>query len=111
MRLRIASAGSDHVLLRAEPDSGLVGARIDGSAARFGTGGKKDSFFIRCAGQSCDGAILDLVTARPGPLMLTLIGIRFGLPPTAAPLVTARPATSQPQYNPDSSFAVVRARL
>ena len=111
MRLRIASAGSDHVLLRAEPDSGLVGARIDGSAARFGKGGKKDPFFIRCAGRSCDGAVIDLVTARPGPLVLTMIGIRFALPPAAAPLVAARPGNAQPQYNPDSSFAVDRVRL
>lgn len=111
IRLRLASGGSDQILLRAAPDSGLIGVRVAGSAARFGTGGKKDPFFIRCAGRSCDDAVMDLFVARPGPLDIALIGIRFGLPAAAAPLVAARPATAQPQYSPDSSFAVGRARL
>jgi hypothetical protein len=109
--LRIAGGGADHVLLRGEPDSGLRAVRIDGSAARFGAGPKKDPFFIRCAGRSCDGATIDLLVGRPGPLTLTIIGIRFGLPAAAAPLAAARPATAQPQYNPDSSFAVDRITL
>jgi hypothetical protein len=111
IRIRLASNGSDQIVLRGEPDSGLVGVRIAGSAARFGTGGKKDPFLIRCAGRSCDGAVIDLVTTRRAPLKLTLIGIRFGLPAAAAPLVAARPATAQAQYSPDSSFAVDRVRL
>ncbi|MDB5694383.1 MAG: family metallo-hydrolase [Alphaproteobacteria bacterium] len=109
--LRIESQGSDQVLLRGEPDSGLSAVRIAGSPARFGTGKKTDPFFIRCAGRSCDGAVIELLTARPGPLTLTLIGIRFGLPTAAAPLAAARPATAQPQYSPDSSFAVDRIKL
>ncbi|HEX4738929.1 MAG TPA: M20/M25/M40 family metallo-hydrolase [Allosphingosinicella sp.] len=111
IRLRFASAGADQILLRAEPDSGLVGASVAGSDARFGAGKKTDPFFIRCAGRTCDGAVMDLRVGRPGPLTLTVIGIRFGLPGAAAPLVAARPATSAPQYSPDSSFAVDRIRL
>jgi hypothetical protein len=111
IRLRLVGNGSDQLVLRGEPDSGLVGVAIAGSAARFGAGGRKDPFFIRCAGRSCDGAVIDLVTAKPGPLNLTLVGIRFGLPAAAASLVAARPATAQPQYSPDSSFAVDRVRF
>ncbi|MEA3002652.1 MAG: hypothetical protein QOH81_1440 [Sphingomonadales bacterium] len=109
--LRLASGGSDQMVLRGEPESGLRGVRIAGSAARFGAGRKTDPFFIRCAGRSCDGATIELLTARPGPLDLTLIGIRFGLPAAAAPLVAARPVTAQPQYSPDSSLVVDRLRL
>jgi len=54
---------------------------------------------------------MDLHVGHPGPLALTVIGIRFGLPAAAAPLIAARPATAQPQYSPDSSFAVDRVRL
>jgi hypothetical protein len=111
IRLRLFSSGADQILFRAEPDSGLAGAAIAGSVARFGSGKKTDPFFIRCAGRSCDGAVMDLFVGRPGPVTLTLIGIRFGLPPAAAPLLAARPATAEPQYSPDSSFAVDRIRL
>lgn len=111
IRLRLAGEGADQILLRAEPGSGLIGARIAGSNARFGAGKRTDPFFIRCAGRSCDGAVMDLVVGRPGPLAMTLIGIRFGLPPAAAPLVAARPALAEPQYSPDSSFAVDRVQL
>ncbi|HEY1604631.1 MAG TPA: hypothetical protein VGF77_03445 [Allosphingosinicella sp.] len=111
IRLRLAGAGADQILLRAAPDAGLVGAGIAGSAARFGPGGKKDPYFIRCAGRSCDGAAIDLRVGRPGPLALTLIGVHFALPPAAAPFVAARPVTAEPQYSPDASFAVDRIRL
>jgi hypothetical protein len=108
--LRIASGGADQILLRAEPDSGLVSAAVGGSAARFQKGGKDEPFFIRCAGRSCDGATLQLV-APMRPLTLTVIAIRFGLPAEAAALVRGRPANAQAQYSPDSSFAWTRVRL
>jgi hypothetical protein len=111
IRLRLAANGANQLVLRGEPDSGLAAVAIAGSVARFGAGRSKDPFFIRCAGRSCDGAVIDLLTARPGPLKLTLIGVHFGLPPAAAPLVAARPAAAQPQYSPDSSFAVDRISL
>lgn len=109
--IRIAAGGADQVVLRGAPDSGLEAVRIAGSPARFGIGGKKDPFFVRCAGRSCDGAVMDLLVRRAGPLVLTAIGVRAGLPDAAAPLVAARPATAQPQYSPDSSYAVQRIRL
>ena len=111
IRFRIASQGADQVVLRAEPSSGLEAVRIAGSLGRFGAGGKQDPFFVRCAGRSCDGAVMDLLVGRAGPLDLTLIGIRFGLPAAAAPLLAARPVAAQPQYSPDSSYAIDRLRL
>jgi hypothetical protein len=110
LSLRIAG-GADQVVIRGEPDSGLRAVRIAGSAARFGAGKKKDPFFIRCAGRSCDGAALDLLTSRPGPLRLVVIGIHFGLPAAGAPLAAARPATAQAQYSTDSSITVDRIVL
>jgi hypothetical protein len=109
--IRIAARGADQVMLRGEPDAGLAAIRIADSTARFGAGNPKDPFFIRCAGRSCDGAVMDLLVRRPGPLAVTIVGIHFALPAEAAPLVAARPATAQPQYSPDSSFAVDRIRL
>jgi hypothetical protein len=37
--------------------------------------------------------------------------MRSGLPPQARALVAARPATAQPQYVPDASYAIGRLRL
>jgi hypothetical protein len=101
----------DQTLLRFEPKAALLKVRMGGSIARVGKGGGKDPFFVRCVGQSCDGGVVYLLTARPEPLAVTVIGIRFGLPPEAARLVAARPPTAQPQYSPDSSFVVDRVRF
>ncbi|HEY0412188.1 MAG TPA: M20/M25/M40 family metallo-hydrolase [Allosphingosinicella sp.] len=111
LTLRLASGGVEAVLLRAEPEAGLRAVRVAGSYAAFGKGGKKDPFFLRCQGRSCDGAVIDLLVAGPKPAELTLVGIRSGLPAAAAPLVRARPADAQPQYAPDQSYAVVRLRV
>jgi hypothetical protein len=79
--------------------------------ARFGRGGRKDAYVLRCSGRSCDGAVVDLLVGSRAPLPLTLIGIRAGLPPEGAPLLRARPANAQPQYSPDGTIGVAKLRL
>jgi len=111
LALRLRANGAEQLVLRGEPDAEVKAVRIGGSLARTGKGAAKDPYFVRCVGRSCDGAVLDLLVGGRGPLSLTLIGIRSGLPPEAAVLVRARPATAQPQYSPDVTIGVAKVRL
>jgi hypothetical protein len=111
LTLRLTAGGAEQIVLRAEPDAAVKAVRIGGSFAHAGKGSAKDPYFIRCAGRSCDGAVAELLVGGRGPLALTLIGVRAGLPPEAAPLLRARPADAQPQYSPDSSIGVTKIRL
>lgn len=111
LTLRLHANGAEQILLRAEPDAGLRAVRVGGSLARTGKGAAKDPYFFTCAGRSCDGATVDLIVDKAGPLPLTLIGVRAGLPPEGGALVRARPAYAQPQYRPDSTIGVANVRL
>jgi hypothetical protein len=99
------------VLLRAEPEAGFVAARAGGTVRRYGAGGKKDDFILRCVGRSCDGMRIDLLLSAKAPFEAILVGVRAGLPAAAAPLVRARPALAAPQYSPDSTIALTKVRL
>jgi hypothetical protein len=99
------------VLLRAKPEAGFLAARAGGVTARFGRGGPKDDFVLRCTGRSCDGLRVELLVAAKSAVEGTVVGIRSGLPPAAAPLVRARPPLAAPQYSPDSTIAVGKVRL
>ncbi|HKR25264.1 MAG TPA: hypothetical protein VJS15_08400, partial [Allosphingosinicella sp.] len=78
---------------------------------RFGRGTGEDKYYLRCVGRACEGAELDVVIAGTEPVEFTLVGTRSGLPPVAAPLVRARPATARAQYGPDATIAIGRARF
>jgi hypothetical protein len=68
-------------------------------------------YSIDCFGRSCDGAILQLTIGQPNPVQLLLVGSGAPLPPSAAPLIAARPKFARPQYNRDESIAFTRVNL
>ncbi|MEA3000690.1 MAG: hypothetical protein QOK17_2523 [Sphingomonadales bacterium] len=111
LTLRLKANGAEQIVLRGEPDAAVRAVRIGGSLARTGKGAAKDPYFVRCVGRSCDGAVVDLLVGRAGPLTLTMIGVRSGLPPEGAALLRARPANAQPQYSPDVTIGVAKVRL
>jgi hypothetical protein len=111
VRLRIAANGSESVALIAPPEARLQAAGAGGFVPRFGRGQARDKFYLRCVGRACDGAEIDLVIGTRDPVDFTIVGTRSGLPPTAAPLVRARPATARPQYGADTTIAIGRARF
>jgi len=111
LRLRIATNGNETIALIAPPEAGLRAAGAPAFMQRFGQGAADDKYYVRCIGRACDGAALDLVVAGTGPLDLVTVGTRSGLPPAAAALVRARPATARPQYGPDATIAIGRLRL
>jgi Peptidase family M28 len=111
LRLRIAANGAESVALIAPGDAPLRAAGAGASMHPFGAGKADDRYAIRCIGRACDGAVLDIVLARPAPVAFTVVGTRSGLPPEAAPLAGARGALARPQYGPDATITIGRFRF
>lgn len=107
--VRVAANGADDILFRFPASAGLQAVRTGASGATFGGGGS-DPYLVRCTGRSCDGAVFAFTLAG-APVEVTAVGIRNGLPPAAAPLVRARPATAQAQYSPDTSSSWSKVTL
>jgi hypothetical protein len=104
LTLRLGANGNDEIELVAPADARIRSAGASGFARPIDpeADGK---YYIGCSGRSCDGATLQLTTEQPKPIHFLLIGSSYALPPSAAPLLRARPRFARPQYNPDASIA------
>ncbi|HYI47706.1 MAG TPA: M20/M25/M40 family metallo-hydrolase [Allosphingosinicella sp.] len=111
LRLRLATNGAESVSLIAAPEARLRAAGAGAFVRRFGQGADTDKYYVRCIGRACDGAEIDVVIGSAAPVEFTIVGLRSGLPPAAAPLVAARPATARPQYGTDATISVSSIRL
>jgi hypothetical protein len=111
VRLSISAPAMDAVVLKAPAEAGLRAMATGGSERRFGKGAKDAATYIRCQGRSCDGLVIDLLIGHTKPVVLTVSGIRSGLPAEAAALLAARPANAAPQYSPDQTIGVTRTRI
>jgi hypothetical protein len=112
IRFRIHSNGAERILLIAPAETHLRSAGVEGFIRPIGgTESASGKFTISCAGRSCDGMqfIIDAGTSKP--IALTIVGSRNGLPPSAAPLLAARPVNARPQYVPDETVAVAHVNL
>lgn len=111
VRLRLGLSGADSVVLIAPASAPLRAAGVEGFMRPFEAGAGDGRFFIRCAGRSCNGAVLDVILGRAEPVEFTIVGTRPGLPPEAAALVRARPKNARAQYGPDSTITLGRYRF
>ena len=109
--LRLAANGAESVSLIAPADASLRRAGSGAFLPPFVAGGDDERYVVRCTGRSCDGATIELIVGRPEPVELTIVGTRAGLPPQAAPLVASRPPLARPQYAPDSTITLTKARF
>jgi hypothetical protein len=108
---RLRTRGSDVVRLVGPKGARFLAVRAGGSFRRFGKGDSEEAPVFRCHGRSCDGLEVALLVAGAAPLEAIVVGTRSGLPPQGAALVLGRPRTAQPQYVPDTTVAMGRARL
>ncbi|WP_395612991.1 M20/M25/M40 family metallo-hydrolase [Allosphingosinicella sp.] len=104
LTLGLQANGADQVTLIAPAGAHLRAAGTSAVLQPFGDDGGRT--ILRCAGRSCDGAMLDVVLPQPQSVRFTLIGSRSGLPPQAAALARARPANARPQYGPDATIVI-----
>ena len=109
VRLRLRTNGAAAVSLRAPKGARIAAAGI-GASLRPVDGSKSD-FAVSCSGRSCDGAVVTLRIEQKAPLVLTVVGVRPGLPPQGAALLRDRPRFARPQYGTDQTITVNRVRI
>jgi hypothetical protein len=109
LTVRLAANGNTDIELIAPQDARIRSAGVAGFIRPVdqSEGGKYD---LACSGRSCDAATFQITTDQPNPIDLLVIGAG-PLPPSAAPLLSARPKFAEPQYNPDASIAFTHVRL
>jgi len=105
---RIRTGGSDVVRLVGAKGVRFLAMRSGDTSRNYGT---EDEAVLRCHGRSCDGRTFELLIGGTARVDATLIGSRSGLPAPVQALAGSRPATSQPQYVPDTSLALDRIKL
>jgi hypothetical protein len=104
LTLQLQTNGAEQVVLIAPAGARLRAAGTQVVLQPFSENAGRT--FIRCAGRSCDGAMIDVLLSRPQTVTFTIVGTRTGLPPQAAALVAARPAHARPQYGPDATISI-----
>jgi len=111
IRLRLHANGAERIALIAPEDARIETAGTAGFVRPIASPGSGGKFSISCTGRSCDGAELTIEQASEKPIDFTVIGARNGLPPSAAPLLRARPSNARPQYTPDETVAVAHVKV
>jgi hypothetical protein len=111
IRVRLASNGSERISLVAPAEARIRTAGVAGFIRHIASEDSSGKFTISCTGRGCDGAELTIELGSAKPVRLTLVGARNGLPPSAAPLVQARPEFARPQYVPDETLAIAHVNL
>ena len=110
VRLRIKANGAERISLTAPEKLHIRAAGVSGFVRTIDDQGSSGKFTISCTGRSCDGAEVVIEIAGK-PASITISGARNGLPPSAAPLVRARPPFARPQYVPDETLTVTHVTL
>ena len=109
--LTLDRGGFDSMGLRFAKGVRVTAMGLAGDPQTIPKSAGKDFSLLRCAGRSCDGLKVELRFADRRLVNAELIGTAFALPPQAAPLVAARPASLIPHYAPNSSVRIVPVKL
>ena len=110
LTLRLSGNGADDIEMVAPADSKMRTAGVAGFI-RPVDGSDSGKYYLGCAGRSCDGATLQLSTDQLKPIDLLVVGTRYALPSSAAPLIAARPRYARPQYNTDATIVFAHVNL
>ncbi len=97
--------------LVAPQDARIRSAGVEGFVRPIDSAAEDGKYIVSCSGRSCDGMTLEIRTGSTKPLNFILAGVRSGLPPSAGPLIAARPKFARPQYAPDQTIAFTRVKL
>ncbi|MEE2690880.1 MAG: M20/M25/M40 family metallo-hydrolase [Pseudomonadota bacterium] len=107
LRFRINTAGADQTAAQLPAEAGAVALWAAGRRTEM-KGGEGRSFV--CFGRACDGAELEIEIGAE-PVVWTLLGVHYGLPYAAAPLVSARPATATAIQNGDVLIVSTKTKI
>jgi hypothetical protein len=111
LTLRLQANGAERIVMIAPASARIRSAGMPGFVRPIAGRGDQGKVTISCTGRSCDGATLLVDQGGTGTIDFTVIGSRNGLPPSAAPLVRARPSLARPQYVPDETVTVSHVRI
>ncbi len=111
VKLLLRANGADSVTLVAPEGADIRSAGVDGFVRPIDRSVKKDKYYLSCFGRSCDGQTMTIVIGKPGAVEFTIVGLRSGLPSSAARLIAARPKFARPHYSPDATITVSRLRI
>jgi hypothetical protein len=109
--LRLRANGAERLAFVAPENARIRAAGTAGFVRPIDSSVEEGDYFVSCSGRSCDGMSLQIVTDSPTPIPFILVGVKSGLPPSAGPLVAARPQFARPQYTPDETVVFSRLRL
>jgi Peptidase family M28 len=110
LTLRLAANGNQQVALIAPVDAHVLRAGAEDFVRPIDQA-EAGKYFVDCFGGSCDGATLEVSIGQLQPVSILVLGSRSPLPPSAGPLLAARPRFARPQYNRDESITFVTRRL
>jgi len=110
LRLSLQTNGANSVTLVAAKDAVVRGLGVPGQLRPIDPRQSMGSYALTCTGRSCDGQVVELLVG-PKPIVLTIVSTRWTLPPAAALLKAAQPATARAQYLPDATIVVSRMRV
>jgi hypothetical protein len=110
LTIRLVANGNEDFAMIAPADAKIRSAGAPGFVRPVDPN-LEGKYTIGCSGRSCDGAVLQLTVDQPNPVKFILLGSRAPLPPSAAPLLAARPKFARPQYNRDESIVFTVERL
>jgi hypothetical protein len=110
LTIRLSANGNERIGLIAPKDAKISSAGAPGFVRPIdeAQGGK---YSVDCFGRSCDGLTLQLTTGSLKPIEFLVLGGRGQLPPSANPLLAARPKFARPQYNRDETITFARVKL
>jgi len=111
IRLVLHANGADSISLVAPEKADIRAAGVEGFVRPLDPSAKKQKYYVGCSGRSCDGLKLEIEAGNDKPIMFTLVGAYRSLPPSAGPLVAARPKNARPQYLPDETLTLSQIRL
>ena len=104
--LRLRPNGAERIVLIAPDDARIRAAGTPGFVRAIDAAAEDGKYLLGCFGRSCEKMTLEIVTGQAKPIEFTLVGVRRGLPHSAAPLVTVRrnsPARNMPLTRRSSS--------
>jgi hypothetical protein len=110
LTLRLVANGAERIELIAPQNARLRSAGLPGDIRPIDQS-EDGKYFVDCFGRACDGLTRQLVIGRIVPVEFLILGGRAQLPPSAAPLLAARPKFARPQYTRDESIAFTRRNL
>jgi hypothetical protein len=110
LTIRLVANGNEDLAMIAPADAKIRSAGAPGFVRPIDPN-LDGKYAIGCSGRSCDGAVLQLTTDQSDPIKFVILGTKTPLPPSAAPLLSARPKFARPQYNRDESIVFTVERL